>query len=76
MEEDYFEVNNKKLEKTLVEDAGLDEIKGLYQHCIYEEVNIEECYEKTGKAPIRARWLDINKEDEQNKNSHVLERQA
>ena len=27
---------------------------------------IDDCYEKTGQAPIRVRWLDINKGDEKN----------
>ena len=63
----WDEITNKKLEKKFVEDARLDEMKGLYQYGVYEKVNIAECHEKTGKAPIRVRWLDINKGDEKNK---------
>jgi hypothetical protein len=64
----YWDENtNKKLDEKLVTAAGLDEIKGLYQHGVYEKVDMEECWEKTGKAPIRVRWLDINKGDEKNK---------
>ena len=36
-------------------------------HRVYDKVKEEECWEKTGKAPIRVRWLDINKGDEKNK---------
>ena len=63
----WDEVSNQKLEKSLVEDARLDEIKGLYQYGVYDKVKTEECWQKTGKAPIRVRWLDINKGDETNK---------
>ena len=45
-----------------------NEIKGLYQYRAYENANIKESYEKIGKAPMRVRWLDINKGDEKNKN--------
>lgn len=44
--------------------ARLDEITGLYQHGVYETVDIAECWETTGKAPIRVRWLDMNNGDE------------
>ena len=30
-------------------------------------MDTDECWQKTGKAPIRVRWLDINKGDETNK---------
>ena len=63
----WDEVSNKRLEKSLVEAARLDEIKGLYQYGVYDKVSIDECWERTGKAPIRVRWLDINKGDEANK---------
>ena len=63
----WDEITNKKLDSKLVEAARLDEIKGLYQYRVYNTVNIEECYEKTGKSPIRVRWLDINKGNEKNK---------
>ena len=34
---------------------------------MYEKVKEEECWEKTGRAPIRVRYLDINRGDEKNK---------
>ena len=59
----WDEITNKKLDNQLVEAARLDAMKGLYQHGVYEKVNIEECWERTGKAPSRRRWLDMNKVD-------------
>ena len=44
------EVSNNKFERTLVDNARLDEIKGLYRYGEFEKISIEECYEKRGKA--------------------------
>ena len=33
---------------------------------VHEKVPIQESYDKTGKAPIKCRWIDINKGDEKN----------
>ena len=63
----WDQVSNKRLDKEEVEKARLDEIKGLYQYGVYDKVREEECWEHTGKAPIRVRWIDINKGDEKNK---------
>ena len=35
---------------------------------LYEKVPIQQCYEKTSKAPISTRWIDINKGDQDNSN--------
>ena len=35
---------------------------------VYEKVPIEECWKETGKGPIAARWVDINKGDEAHPN--------
>ena len=35
---------------------------------VYEKVNIDECLTKTSKAPIAARWVDINKGDDSHPN--------
>ena len=45
----------------LLASARLDEIKGSHRHQVYEKANIEECYETTGKATSRVRWLDTRK---------------
>ena len=33
---------------------------------VYDKVRISECYERTGKAPIGVRWVDVNKGDDVN----------
>ena len=63
----WDEVSNKGLEKSLVEEARLDEIKRPYQYGVYDEVHMDECWQNTGKAPIRVRFLDIYKGKEVNK---------
>ena len=35
------------------------------KHNVYIKVPIAECWDKTGKSPIGARWVDINKGDSQ-----------
>ena len=32
---------------------------------LFEESTLEECYEKTGKAPVSTKWVDVNKNTEQ-----------
>ena len=47
--------------------ARLDEIQQIRNHNVDEKVPTTECYQKTGKAPIKVKWVDINKGDEINK---------
>ena len=35
---------------------------------LYEKVPVSQCYERTGKAPISIRWIDINKGDAEKPN--------
>ena len=43
--------------------AREEEMGEVRKHEVYEKVPIEECWERTGKAPIQTRWIDINKGD-------------
>ena len=36
------------------------------KHRVYDKVDIQECWDNTGKEPIGTRWVDINKGDESN----------
>ena len=45
----------------------MEEIEQVRKHGVYKKVPIEQCVKETGKKPIRVRWLDINKGDEENK---------
>ena len=38
----------------------MEEMQYVREHDVYVKVPIQECYDNTGKAPVRTRWLDIN----------------
>ena len=62
----WDEMTNKKLDRNGVLAARLDEIKQVHKHKVYTKVPIEECWTRTGKAPIKTKWVHINKGDEVN----------
>ena len=62
----HDEITGKMLPKSSVIAARLEEMRQVHEHKVYEKVPIEECWSKTGKNPIKTRWLDINKGDEDN----------
>ena len=43
--------------------ARSEEMKELVKHNVYNKVPLSKCWEATGKAPIRVRWVDVNKGD-------------
>ena len=49
------------LDQGLAKAARLEEIAFMKKIGLYEEVPIEECWEKTGKPPTSTRWVDVNK---------------
>ena len=49
------------LDPALAKAARLEEIAFMKKIGLYEEVPVEECWEKTGKAPTSTRWVDVNK---------------
>ena len=52
----------------LVAAARADEIKGVISHNVWTKVHVNECLKITGKGPVKGRWVDINKGDEQHPN--------
>ncbi|CAK0879940.1 unnamed protein product, partial [Prorocentrum cordatum] len=52
------------LEISKVLEARQAEMKEVEKHNVYTKVPISECFEKTGRAPIGTRWVDVNKGDE------------
>ena len=62
-EEVYDNLSGAALDKDMVKEARKEEMAEVHKHGVYVKVNIEECYEKTGKAPIGTRWVDVNKGD-------------
>merc|ERR1712023_557759 len=47
----------------MVTKAREEELGEVRKHKVYIKVPIAECWDKTGKAPIKTRWIDINKGD-------------
>ena len=63
-EERYVDdVNGGVLPKEEVEKARSVEMQYLHKQEVYLPVPIEQCFEETGKPPIKTRWLDTNKGD-------------
>lgn len=50
----------KPLNAKKVKEAREEEIRALESR-VYEVVDVSECWEKTGRAPIGVRWVDIDK---------------
>lgn len=54
-------VSGATLDPTEVRRARADEIRFVTEMGLDEQVPTKQCHERTGKAPISARWIDINK---------------
>ena len=65
-EEAWDDVTGKRLRIDGVRRARNEEIIEFKKHGVYIKVPIEECYRVTGKAPLKIRWIDINKGDDDN----------
>ena len=61
----YDNLTGKAAKREKVIDARLDEIKTLQDIGVWEVVLVAECMKKTQKKPIRGRWVDVNKGDDQ-----------
>merc|ERR1712026_301738 len=59
-------VTGLPLEAWRVEKARKEEIEFFQKQGVYEKVLRTVCYSRTGKAPVKVRWVDVNKGDEQN----------
>lgn len=51
-----------------VRKARGEEIEYIHKMKLYDEVPTAECYQKTHKAPISVRWIDISKGDTERPN--------
>ena len=67
----WDETSGKQLDQEEVIKARMEEMQYVREHEVYVKVPIQEWHDNTGKAPIRTRWLDINKGDEVNRNKGV-----
>ena len=61
-------VSGKVLNPKLVHAARLDEVKGINEGKVWDIVPVSECFKRTGKPPIRGRWVDVNKGDDNDPN--------
>ena len=59
----YDSISGEWLDTELVQAARKEEMAEVKKHKVYEKVDVKECYDRTGKAPIGTRWVDVNKGD-------------
>ena len=64
----FDDVTGQRLDPGLMRKARMDEIAYFREMGVYEKVDLQECWEVTGKAPIAVRWVDINKGDSESPN--------
>ena len=61
-EGDYVDQKTgQPLDPALAKAARLEEISFMKKIGLYEEVPLEECWERTGRGPTSTRWVDVNK---------------
>ena len=64
----WDDVSGKALKKELVEEARAEEMATVKRMKVWIKVDREECFRETGKPPIKLRWVDINKGDNEQPN--------
>ena len=55
-----------ELKPDMVRSARKEEIKYFKEMGVYEKVDVDQCWNETGKGPVGVRWVDINKGDDKN----------
>ena len=66
--ESFDDLSNEPLQVELVMKARAEEPQYLQEMEGYEYATLDECRRATGKIPICARWIDMNKEDSLRRN--------
>ena len=61
----YDQVSGKLLDPVMIKEARATELGYVHNYGVYKKVPVAVCWERTGKAPIRVKWVDINKGDEE-----------
>jgi len=59
----FDDVTGEELDSREVRKARDMEVGEIRKHKVYIKTPIKTCWDKTGKAPIKTRWIDINKGD-------------
>jgi hypothetical protein len=62
-EEFWDDVSGEPLDPDLVRKARAEEMDEIRKHGVYKKVKRGIAWEATGKAPIKVRWVDVNKGD-------------
>jgi hypothetical protein len=62
----WDDVSGAALKPELVRQARKSEMEYFERMKVYKKVLKKKCYEMTGKAPIGVRWIDVNKQDDEN----------
>ena len=62
----YDDISGQQLDGTLVCKSRMNELEGLGNLGVWDIVDKVVCYQKTGKPPIRGRWVDVNKGHDEN----------
>ena len=60
-------MTGREIDRHEVLKARMNEIEGFVNVGVREIALREQCIVRTGRGPIRARWVDINKGDDNNK---------
>ena len=60
----FDDITGEELDHREVRKARELEVSEVHKHEVYVKTPIKTCWDKTGKAPIKTRWIDINKGDE------------
>ena len=58
------DVNGKSIPVELVREARKEEVGFMKKRNLWEDRTVKECWEKTGKAPVTVRWVDVMKPGE------------
>ena len=61
--EAFDDITGQSLDPALMVKARKDEIKYFRSTGVYEKVDVQECWNVSGKAPIGVRWVDFYKGD-------------
>lgn len=66
-EEIYDDLTGRPLEYEQVLKARLDDFTASKKMCVWEVVPVSQFVERTGRKPIRGRWVDVNKGDDEDR---------
>ena len=64
----WDDISGKELKPDLVRAAREEELKVVEEMGVSEIRPISECFEVTGKKPVKVRWVDVNKGDDESPN--------